>query len=50
MKFNILSEEQDINIKIYFENKEFISFKNDINYLASIYHFRNKDEKIDYVH
>ena len=48
MKFNILSEEHDINIKIYFENKEFISFKNDINYLASIYHFTNKDEKIDY--
>jgi hypothetical protein len=50
MKFNILSEEHDINIKIYFENKEFISFKNDINFLASKYHFTNKDEKIDYVH
>ena len=50
MKFNILSEEHDINIKIYFENKEFVSLKNDINFLASIYHFTNKDEKIDYVH
>ena len=38
----------DINIKIYFEDKEFKSFKNETEYLSSCHHFFGIDYNIDF--
>ena len=39
---------QDINIKIYFEEKEFKNFKNETEYLSSCHHFIGIDYNIDF--
>ena len=39
---------QDINIKIYFEDKEFKNFKNETEYLSSCHHFIGIDYNIDF--
>ena len=41
-------EGQDINIKIYFEDKEFKNFKNETEYLSSCHHFIGIDYNIDF--
>jgi len=41
-------EGQDINIKIYFEDKEFKNFKNETEYLSSCHHFIGINYNIDF--